>query len=730
MILPTLHCLAPGKTGHVLLTALVAVVASSDSMLLAADSTSIAGNPFQSASTLPFQYPPFDQIKQEHFALALEAGMTEQLKDVDAIATNPSTPGFDNTVVALQRTGRLLERTQRVFIMMVGAHTNDTLRAIDKEMSPKLAAHTDNIRLNSRLFARIETLYRGRDQLGLDPESKRLLERTYTDFVRSGAKLSEPDKAKLKGMNQEIAALQTAFGQNVQKESNASAIVVEQRSDLAGMSDSDIASAQAAAKNAQKEGKFIIRLSNSSGQPALASLQNRALRERIHKVSVARNRHGGEFDNRPLVARIARLRAERASLLGYANHAAYILEDQTAGTTDRVNKLLADLSAPAVANARREAADLQAAIDQEKGGFRLAPWDWDFYSEKVRRTRFDFDESQLKPYLELNHVLIDGVFYAAGRLYGLSFKERHDLPVYEPTVRVFDVFDADGSPLAIFIQDFYARPSKRGGAWMNSYVNQNALLGTRPVVANHHNITKPPEGEATLLTLDEANTLFHEFGHALHGMFSKVKYPRFGGTQVPRDFSEYPSQVNEMWTTWPEVLKNYAKHYKTGEPMPPALLQKVLAAQKFNQGFTTTEYLAATVVDQALHQLNSGEVPSAEQVDAFESAALKARGLDFPPVPPRYHSSYFLHVFVNSYSAGYYSYIWSEVLDADSVEWLKQHGGLTRENGDHFRRTLLSRGGSEDAMGLFRAFVGREPSVTPLLKRRGLEPPSLGGGSK
>ena len=466
----------------------------------------------------------------------------------------------------------------------------------------------------------------------------------------------------------------------------------------------------------------MVRLLNTSGQPPLASLENRALRERIQQASVNRCRRGGAYDNRANVLRIVRLRAERAALLGYASHAAYELEDQTAGTVDAVNRFLAQLTPPAVANARREAADIQAIIDAEHGGFALAPWDWDFYSEKVRRAHYAFDETQLRPYFELNHVLQDGVFFAAHQLFGLTFTERRDLPVYQPDVRVFEVFNEDGSPLALFLVDLYARPSKRGGAWMSSYVDQSELFGTRPVVAIHLNIPKPPPGVPVLLTFDEVTTAFHETGHALHGMFSHVRYPRFSGTEVPRDFVEFPSQANEMWAVWPEVVAHYARHYQTGAPMPSALLDKMLATQKFNQGFATTEYLAAALVDQAWHQLTPGEVPADEP--AFEAAALRRAGVDFAPVPPRYHSTYFAHIFSSDeYSAGYYSYIWAEVLDADSVEWFKQHGGLTRANGDHYRATVLSRGDSEDTLGQFRAFTGHGPEIAPLLQRLGLEQP-------
>jgi peptidyl-dipeptidase Dcp len=681
-----------------------------------------AANPFLTESLLPYHLPPFDKIKDDQFVPATEAGMQEQLKEVDAIAANADKASFENTVVALERTGRLLDRVQRTFSNLNAADTNPTRQKIETELAPKLSAHRDAILLNSKLFARVQELYSNREKLGLDPESAYLLERYYKDFLRAGAKLSDSDKEKLKKINAELATLQTKFDQNVLKEKNASSIVVDRREDLAGLSDNQIAAASAAAKDEHKEGKFVLRLQNTTGQPVLGSLQNRALRQRIMEASLSRNSKGGEFDTRKIVMRTAQLRAERAKLLGYENHAAYQLEDQTAKTVPTVNKLLADLAVPAVANARREAADMQKIVDQEKGGFQIASWDWDFYSEKLCKARYQFDESEVRPYYELNHVLTDGVFFAAGKLYGLTFKERHDLPVYHPDVRVWEVFDANGQPLALFLGDYYARPSKRGGAWMTAYVQQSALFGTKPVVANHLNIPKPPEGEPTLLTHDEVRTAFHEFGHALHGMFSNVKYPRFSGTSVPRDFVEYPSQVNEMWATWPEVLKNFARNYKTGEPIPQALFDKVVAAEKFNQGFKTTEYLAASLLDQAWYQLNPSEIP--KDALAFEAAALKKAGVDFPPVPPRYRTAYFSHAFSGGYSAGYYSYIWSEVLDADTVEWIKEHGGLKRENGDRLRQTLLSCGGSADALGLFKNFVGRDPYLEPLLKRRGLDKPA------
>ena len=678
-------------------------------------------NPLLTESTLPYHLPPFDLIKAEHFMPAFAVHMATQLQEVDAIVHNPAVPTFENTIVALDRSGLLLDRVSAVFSNLAGANTNPALQKIEAEIAPKRSAHRDAIFLNPALYARVKAVYAQRDSLGLDAESKWLLERYHLDFVRAGADLSDADKTKLKALNAAIATAQTTFTQNVQKESNADALLVDTREELAGLTDSEIATAAAAATAAGQPGKFSLALLNTTGQPLLAVLKNRSVRERLMQASLARGSHGGPYDNRAVVVQIARLRAERAVLLGYPNHAAYQLADQTAHNVETVNHLLAVLAVPAVANARHEAANMQQLVGRDHANFQIDAADWALYSDKVRKILYSFDESQLKPYFELNHVLFDGVFYAAHQLYGITFKERHDLPIYQPDVRVFEVFDADGSPLALFLMDYYARPSKRGGAWMNEYVSQSTLLGTQPVVANHLNIPKPPAGQPTLLTFDEVTTAFHEFGHALHGMFSHVKYPRFSGTRVPRDFVEFPSQVNEMWAVWPAVLKNYAKHYQTGEPMPIALLNKLLAAQQFNQGHSTTELVAANVIDQAWHQLKPSEIP--DDVIGFEAAALKQAGVDYPPVPPRYRSTYFSHSFSGGYSAGYYSYFWAEVLVADSVDWFKTHGGLTRENGDHFRTTLLSRGGSQEAMSLFRDFTGGEPDIKPLIKRRGLDHP-------
>jgi len=705
------------KHPHMLMIAASLAVANL-SFLAPAQAALEASNPFAKASPLPFQYPQFDKIQNTHYAPAYAEGMLEQAAEINAIANNPKAPTFDNTIVAMEKSGRLLSRVRTVFGNMSGANTNDALQAIDRDLAPKLSAHGDAIRLNEKLYQRIKTLYDKRSKLKLDAESRYLLERYHTDFVRAGAKLSAADKDKLRAMNGELATLQTTFSQNVLKEANAAALVVDTREELAGMSPAAIDAAAATAKARGKEGKFMIAVTNTTGQAPLAVLTNRTTRQRLLEASMGRGSRGGGFDNTGVILKIAKLRAERAALLGYPSHAAYVLEEQTAKDTKAVNTMLSEFAKPAVANARREAAEIQQVIDAEKGGFQLAAHDWAFYSDKVRAQRFNFDQSQLRPYFELNNVLINGVFFAANQVYGLSFKERKDLPVYDPDVRVFDVNDANGKPLAIVIMDFYARGNKRGGAWANAYVPQSKLMGTRPVLGHHLNIPKPPAGEATLLTYDELRTLFHEFGHNLHGMFSDVKYPRFAGTSVPRDFVEFPSQVNEMWAVWPTVLANYAKHYKTGEPMPKELLDKVIASKKFNEGQRTTEYLAASILDQRWHQLGANQIPT--DVLAFEAAAMKEAGVDFAPVPTRYRSTYFSHVFSGGYSSGYYGYLWSEKLDADTVDWFNENGGLSRKNGDHFRKMLLSRGGTLDAMDMYRAFRGRDAKVEPLLERRGL----------
>ena len=677
-------------------------------------------NPFYTESTQPYQLPPFDRIEESHFLPAFERGMAEQLEEVAMIVGQSDPVTFDNTLVALERSGVLLNRVAATFFNLSSADTNEALDQIQAEVAPRLAAHTDQILLNGRLFERVRSLYEARDTLGLDAESLRLVERHYVDFVRAGALLSEAEQERMQEINGEMAALQTSFTQNVLDGVNAAAIVVDDREQLSGLSEGEVAAAAAAANSRGLDGKYVIALLNTSGQPALSSLNDRALRERIMRASLARGSEDGDYDNRQVITRLAELRAERAVLLGYPNHAAYILDEQTAQTVTAVNDRLASLVPRAVANADREANDLQAMASTSAGDVELASWDWSYYTEMVRADRYDFDAAELRPYFEIDAVIENGVFYAANQLYGITFESRPDLLGYHPDVRVWEVFDQDGTPLGLFLGDFYARPSKRGGAWMSAYVTQSKLLGTTPVIANHLNITKPVDGEPTLLTFGEVETMFHEFGHALHGFFSDVEYPYFAGTAVPRDFVEYPSQVNEMWATWPEVLTNYAIHYETGEAMPQELLDKVLETAAFNQGFATTEYLSASLLDQAWHQLTVDQVPAPQDVTTFEARALQDAGVGVAVIPPRYRSTYFSHIWGSGYSAGYYSYIWAEVLDADSVEWFKENGGLRRENGDHFRGTLLSKGGSVDAMELFRTFRGAEPNIEPLLVRRGL----------
>ena len=697
------------------------------SALLAAGATGLAqaqpgDNPLLTVSPLPLHYPQFDKLRDEHFAPALDQGMAEQLAEIQAIADNPAAPTFDNTIVAWERSGRLLNRATTLLFSLLGADANPARQQLQTDYAAKLAAQRDAVLLNPKLFARVEALYAQRDTAAPNAEAKRLIERYRRDMLRAGAQLSDEQKTRMKAINAELATLAARFNKAVLGEVNDSAIVVDSVDELAGLSPAQIATAADAAKKRGLEGKYLIALLNTTIQPFETALQNRALRERLHRASVARGARGNEFDTRGIVSRVIALRQERAALLGYATPAAFVLEEETAKSADTVNALLRQLAPAAMASARQEAAELQKLIDREQAAkkqpsFALQAWDWSYYAEKLRAAKYGFDESQLKPYLEIGSVLERGVFHAAHQLYGISFKRRTDLPVYRDDVRVYDVFDTDGKQLAIFIADLYARPSKRGGAWANAYVGQNALEGTQPVVANHLNIPKPPAGEPTLLTWDEVNTMFHEFGHALHAMFNKSRYP--GLTRVPRDFVEYPSQVNEVWADWPSVLASYARHYKTGAPMPRELLDKVARAKRFNQGYMTVSYLSAALVDQRLHQLKAGEIPAADAVVDFEAKVLKEEGVDFGPVPPRYKLPYFSHI-MGGYAAGYYAYIWSEVLDADTVEWLKANGGLKRTNGDQLRAKMLSRGGSEDAMQLFRNLVGHEPDIKPLLERRGL----------
>ena len=687
-----------------------------------------AGNPFAHPSTLPFGLPPFDRIHDGDYLPAFEAGMRAQLAEVASIVHDARPPTFDNTIVALERSGQLLRRVELTFSNLNSCNTDPQMQRIDTEMAPRLTAHEDAIFLNPDLWKRVDTLYNERAGLHLDPESLELLNRYHVRFVRAGAQLSEADKAQLRQLNERISSLTTRFKQNVLKATVDGAVVVEQLSELEGLTPVQIGAARAAAERRGLKGKWLIALQNTTNQPVLATLTDRALRERIYKASTGRGM-ASSADNRAVIAELVKVRAERATLLGYPNHAAYVLADESAGTPLAVNNMIRQIASPALTRAREEAAEMQKLIDAQAKArgvapFELQPWDWFFYSEQVRKARYDFDQAQVAPYFELEHVLHDGLFWAANQLYGLTFKERKDLPVYQPDVRVFEVYDSDGKPLALFLADYFARDNKDGGAWMNSYVEQSHLLGRQPVVANHLNIPKPAPGQPVLLTFDDVTGMFHEFGHAIHGMLSNVRYPTLSGTNVPRDFVEYPSQFNEMWAREPAVIAHYARDYRSGAPMPHELLAKVLAAQKFNQGYATLEYLEAAHIDMAWHLITAAQAPPPDAVPAFELRALQAAGLEYPPVPPRYHSPYFSHIFAGGYSAGYYAYLWSEVLARDTGQWFHMHGGLTRANGDYLRKMVLSRGRSEDPQLLFRKFYGHSPDIGPLLEYRGLN----GGG--
>jgi peptidyl-dipeptidase Dcp len=690
----------------------------------------MADNPFRQPSTLPYRLPPFDKIGDADYVPAFEAGMRQQREEVTLIARNPQPADFENTIVALERTGQLLDRVNTVFSNLNGSNTNPEMDRIDTEMTPKLTAHEDAILLDPALFARVDSLYQRRASLKLDPESLTLLERYHVMFVRAGAQLSDADKARLRALNEQISSLMTQFKQNVLKASKDGAVVVDSVAELDGLSAEQIGAAERAAAARNLPGKWVIPLQNTTNQPPLARLKNRALRARIYQASIERS-NGGAADNNAVIAKMVKLRAERAKLLGYPNHATYQLADESAATPAAVKGILAHIAPPALAAARRDAAEMQKIIDAEAARdhtkpFKLQPWDWAYYAEALRKARYDFDEAQVAPYFELDHVLHDGVFYAAHALYGLTFKERKDLPVYQADVRVFEVSDRDGTPLALFLGDYYARDNKQGGAWMSSFVRQSQLFGLKPVVTNNLNIPKPQPGRPALLTFDEVTTMFHEFGHAIHGMLSNVQYPLLSGTNVPRDFVEFPSQYNEMWAREPVVLAHFAKHYQTGAPMPQELLNKVLTAQKFNQGYATTEYLAAAMLDQEWHLIDASQAPTADRVAAFEAAALQKNGIDFPDVPPRYHSDYFSHIFAGGYSSGYYAYLWSEVLARDTGKWMHDHGGLTRANGDYLRDKVLSRGRSQDPQTQFRNFYGRDPDIGPLIEYRGLAEQSDG----
>jgi|UniRef100_UPI0040497FA4 peptidyl-dipeptidase Dcp len=672
-------------------------------------------NPFAQRSTLEYELPPFAQIREEHYLPAFYEGCAAQLLEVQAILDAPGAATFENTIVALEKSGQYLMRMLLVFYNKSSSDTNDALDAIEEEIAPKLAAHQDSINLNPALFKRIKDLYDARESLGLNSEDAWLLERYYKDLIHAGAHLTDAQRGRLKELNEELSSLETQFSKNVLADTNDLAILVESIEELDGLSENEIAAAAAAAKDRGHDGKWLIGMVNFTGNPVLDSLTNRELRKKIMEASLLKANRSNDSDNKPVLLKMVKLRAERAKLFGKATHAEHVIAVQTAEHPDNVHAMLRKIAPAAVRNAKSEAEDLKKAA-----GTDIESWDWGFYTEKVRLEKYNIDTTKMRPYFELERVLHDGVFFAANKLFGVTFKERPDLVTYHPEARAFEVNNEDGTKVGLFIGDFYTRDSKRGGAWMNNLVDQNFLFNQLPVVVNNLNIPKPPAGKPTLLTYDETTTLFHEFGHAIHGFLSQVKYPRVSGTSVQRDFVEFPSQVNEMWILWPEVVENYARHFETGEKLPQEWIDSLNAASTFNEGHATTSYLAAATLDLAWHSLNVEEAAKVTDVVAFEAQAIKDYGLDFAPVPTRYRSTYFSHIFAGGYSSGYYGYIWSEVLDADTVDWFKENGGLKRENGEHFKNTLLGRGGSIDSMQMFRNFRGRDSKIEPLLKRRGL----------
>jgi peptidyl-dipeptidase Dcp len=678
-------------------------------------------NPFYAPSSLPFHAPPFDKIKDEDYQPAIEAGMAQQQAEIQTIADNPAPPTFDNTIVAMEKSGRLFDRALAAFEGVTGANTNPTLQNVKTVEAPKLAAHQDFIYLNTKLFARVAAIYKQRATLELDPESLRLLERTYDQFVHAGANLPEVDKAELRKLNEEISTLSSAFNTKLLAATKDGAYVTTDKTALAGLSEARIAAAARAAKDRKVEG-FVIPLQNTTQQPDLVSLSNRTTRQAIFEHSWNRTERGDANDTRDTIAHLAQLRARKANLLGFPSFAAWKLEDQMAKTPQAALQFMDAIVPAATAKAAREAADIQAVIDAQKGGFKVQAYDWEFYSEQVRKARYDIDDAQVKPYFELDSVLQNGVFYAANQLYGITFQERHDIPVYQPEVRVFEVFDADGKHLALFYCDYFKRDNKNGGAWMSEFVGQSRLLGHSPVVYNVANLPKPAAGKPALISFTDVVTMFHEFGHALHGMFSDAEYPTLAGTSTARDFVEFPSQFNEHWATYPAIFTHYAKHYKTGEPMPQELAARIKKAETFNRGYGMTEVLAAAELDMQWHFL----LPSAplQQPDEFEKQALDKTHLNLSYVPPRYRSTYFSHIWQSGYSAGYYAYLWTEMLADDAYQWFDENGELTRTNGDRFRKMVLSRGNTEDLAKMYENWRGAPPSTKAMLKYRGLEEPA------
>jgi len=687
--------------------------------------TAMTSNPFFTASTLPYQAPPFDKIHDGDYEPAMDEGMKQQLAEIEKIADNPDAPTFDNTYVAMEKSGVMLYRVMAVFGAVTGANTDDALQKVQEDEAPKLAAHEDAIYLNDKLFQRVEAVYNQRDTLKLDPESARLVEVVYKNFVHAGAKLSEADKTKLKDLNKEESTLSTQFTNKLLAATKDAAVVVDDKAKLAGLSDAELAAAAQAAKDRKlADGRYVLTLQNTTQQPELQDLSDRGTRQAVFEASWNRAEKGDDNDTRKIIERLAQIRAEQAKLVGFPNYAAWKLDDQMAKTPETAMAFMDKLAPTAVARAKKEAADIQAQIDKDQAAlkqpsFKLEPWDWNYYAEQVRKAKYDLDESQIKPYFELDNVLQNGVFYAANQLYGLTFKERHDIPVYQPDVRVFEVFDKDGKSLALFYCDYFKRDNKNGGAWMDNLVGQSKLLGTKPVIYNVANFSKPAAGQPALLSLDDVITMFHEFGHGLHGMFADEQYPTLSGTATARDFVEFPSQFNEHWATDPKVFANYAKNYKTGEPMPQELVDKMKKAGKFNSGYNMTELTAAALLDMNWHML--GADAPLQDADAFETAALKKDGIDLSYVPPRYRSSYFQHIWGNGYAAGYYAYLWTQMLADDAFVNFKDHGGLTRENGDHFRSMILSRGNTEDLAKMYKDWRGQDPSLEPMLENRGLK---------
>ena len=672
-------------------------------------------NPFAQRSTLEYELPPFADITVEHYLPAFYEGCTQQLAEVQVILDTPGAATFGNTIAALEKSGQMLMRMLLVFYNKSSSDTSDALDAIEEEMAPKLAAHQDAINLNPVLFKRIKDLYDACESIGLNSEDAWLLERYYKDLIHAGAHLTEAQRDRLKELNEELSKLETQFGKNVLADTNDLAVLVDTVEELEGLSENQITAAAAAANDRGHEGKWLIGMVNFTGNPVLDSLTNRELREKIMNASLMKANRPNDNDNKPVLLQLVKLRAERAQLFGKQTHAEHVIAVQTAEHPDNVHAMLRKIAPAAVRNAKAEATDLK-----KSAGTDIESWDWGFYTEQVRLEKYNIDTTKMRPYFELERVLHDGVFFAATKLFGITFKARPDLVTYHPEARAFEVNNEDGTKVGLFIGDFYTRDSKRGGAWMNNLVDQNFLFDQLPVVVNNLNIPKPPAGKPTLLTYDEITTLFHEFGHAIHGLLSQVKYPRVSGTSVQRDFVEFPSQVNEMWILWPEVVENYARHHETGEKLPQEWIDNLNAARAFNEGHATTSYLAAAILDLAWHELNTEQAAKITDVESFEAQAIKDYGLDFAPVPTRYRSTYFSHIFAGGYSSGYYGYIWSEVLDADTVDWFKENGGLKRENGEHFKNTLLGRGGSIDSMQMFRNFRGRDSKIEPLLKRRGL----------